>query len=27
MGAGGMKENGGKGELKYDIFDIVWELL
>jgi hypothetical protein len=23
MGAGGMKENGGKGELKYDIFDIV----
>jgi hypothetical protein len=23
MGEGGMKENGGGGEFKYDIFDIL----
>jgi hypothetical protein len=23
MGEGGIKENGGRGELKYDIFDIL----
>jgi hypothetical protein len=23
MGGGGMKENGGRGEFKYDIFDIL----
>jgi hypothetical protein len=24
MGEGWMKENGGGGEFKYDIFDILW---
>jgi hypothetical protein len=23
MGAGGIKESGGRGEFKYDIFDIL----
>jgi hypothetical protein len=26
-GMGGVKENGGGGELKYDIFDTLLELL
>jgi hypothetical protein len=27
MGGEGIKENGGGGEFKYDIFDILLELL
>jgi hypothetical protein len=27
LGGGGIKENGGGGEFKYDIFDILEELL
>jgi hypothetical protein len=27
VGGGGMKENGGGCEFKYNIFDILWELL
>jgi hypothetical protein len=26
MVGGRMKENGGRGEFKYDIFDILWEI-
>jgi hypothetical protein len=27
VGGEGIKENGGEGELKYDIFDTLYELL